>query len=428
MLTVKYTIIFFLFLWSAPLLAQPYTEKKTQHRFAQSYLGINLQTIPSSGLLLWDQQEMAFPNLSIPRLTIGGLHFWGKLDFNINIPLTTLGDQSLSEEDNFWLTSGGDLSARYYPWRMKYNFIRPYVGYSANEMKFGINSKSEGNRQDIFITSSLITGISFARNDWQINIENMWLPYNTRGFYSNRSNGYNLKLPKNYVSVGIIKYFEGTIREEKDFYSGRIFELEDQLRKENKLNSFSVGIAPSGAYFLLAPGNNDEIRRSLPRHKANFVWEFSVGYLFHDAGIHLGFSYRDYTSTSESYGLEQLIRRKSVAFEALKFMGNYNGFVPFIGPSISYERWANAEFEDDIQLNFTQRNSFISPGIIFGWDILASPLEVWVLRTNLRYYPFQRISAPDGSKSRVDQFEFNFIQLVIYPNRWVHVSKAKRNR
>ena len=64
----------------------------------------------------------------------------------------------------------------------------------------------------------------------------------------------------------------------------------------------------------------------------------------------------------------------------------------------------------------------ISVGVLFGWDILASPLETWVLRTNLRYYPFQRINDSDGTKTRVDQFEFNFIQLVLYPNRMKNIA------
>jgi uncharacterized membrane protein len=117
-----------------------------------------------------------------------------------------------------------------------------------------------------------------------------------------------------------------------------------------------------------------------------------------------------------------------LALEAFWFFWDYNGFVPFVGPTISFERWASCRFENYVQQGETQRTQMISPGILFGWDILASPLETWVLRTNLRYYPFQKVRDSDGKWSRVDQFEFNFIQLVVYPNRWVHIRKAKRER
>lgn len=405
--------------------AQPYVQEKTQHRFAQTYLGLNTQIIPSAGSMYWNGNNYSFPTMSTSRFTIGGLHFWGKVDFNINIQLTALADFSLDPNSEFEFKPGGDLSARYYPWRIEYSKIRPYFGVSFNEMIFGMKDENAGERRDLFITSSILSGFSFANNGWQLNTEWMWMPHNKRTFYPDRIDFYTFELPRSYFSIGIVKYFEGTLREEKDMLSGRMKQLESRFRKEGKLNSISIGAAPSGSYFLKAPSLNDEVRKSLPRHKGNFVWDYGLGYLFHDAGFHIGVSYRNYTSSVESYGLEHLIRRQSFSIEGFKFFWNYNGFVPFIGPSISFDRWATGEFEGHVQLGETQRKEMISPGIIIGWDILASPLETWVLRTNLRYYPFQKIRGTDGKVSRVDQFEFNFIQLVIYPNRLLNYPKLK---
>lgn len=400
-------------------------QQKTPHRFAQTYFGLNAQITPSQGSMIWNGNTYSFPTMTSPRFTIGGLHFWGKVDFNLNIPLATFSDFSLDESTEFKFNPGGDLSARFYPWRMEYEKVRPYAGISFNEMTFSLDNEDAGSRIDLFITSSLIGGISFANNDLQVNAELMWLPNNERTFYADRTTPYTLELPRSYFSIGIVKYFDSTLREEADTQSGRMDRLVAKFRKEGKLNSFSIAAAPSGSYFLKAPALNDPIRHSLPRHKGNFVWDFGLGYLFHDVGIHAGVSYRDYTSRVESYDFENLIRRRSFALEAFKFFWNYNGFVPFIGPSISFERWAAGEFEGNTQLGQTQRKQMISPGIIFGWDILASPLETWVLRTNLRYYPFQKIPGTDGNTSRVDQFEFNFIQLVIYPNRLFNYPKVK---
>ncbi|WP_428236742.1 hypothetical protein [Gracilimonas sp.] len=415
----------FLVISGSLLSAQPYMEKKSQHRFAQSYVGLNAQVTPSSGLMFWDGETHAFPLMTSPRISIGGLHFWGKVDFNLNIPLTTFADFKLDDETDFEFNPGGDLSARYYPWRSQFNKLRPYAGFSFNEMIFSLKNENAGTRRDLFITTSVLAGLAFASNGWQINAELMWLPNNKRTFYPDRMSPETFELPKSYFSVGLIRYFEGTLREEADLESGRMQRLVERFRKEGKLNSFSLAAAPSGSYFMLAPPLNDPMRRSLPRHKGTFVWDYGLGYLFHDAGLHIGVSYRDYTSAVESYGFEHLIRRRSLALEGFKFLGDYNGFVPFIGPSISLESWATGEFEEDIQQGKTIRKQMISPGIIFGWDILASPLETWVLRTNLRYYPFQKIKGTDGKTTRVDQFEFNFIQLVIYPNRLFNYPKVK---
>jgi outer membrane protein W len=406
--------------------AQVYMEEKTQHRFAQTYVGLNTQFTSTQGSFMWGDQMYQFAPLVSPRFTIGGLHFWGKWDFNMNIPLARFYDQSVDENTDYHFNSGGDLSARYYPWRMQFGKLRPYAGISINEMTFGFETENVGDRNDLFITSSLLGGISYAKNGWQLNAEIMWLPRNERDFYSSRSIENTVKLPKTYFSLGLMKYFDGTLHDEEDKLSGRTKKIENELRRKNKLNSFSVGIAPSGSYFLHAPGYENADRQSVPRHKGAFNWEFGLGYLFHDAGIHVGLAYRDYTSQRESYGLDHLYRRRSIALEALFFIWDYNGFAPFIGPSISYERWAAGEFENDIQVGETVSTAMIAPGIIFGWDILASPLETWVLRTNLRYYPFQKIEDIAGKKSRVDQFEFNFIELVLYPNRMVNVPRAKK--
>lgn len=414
---LKLVLLVSIVLLPALVQAQPYIEMETQHRFAQSYIGLNIQSVPAAGSYLWKGATRKLPFLLSPRITLGGLHFWGKVDFNLNFPLARFGDFTLDEESELYFNPGGDLSARFYPYKVEYGKLRPFIGYSANEMQFGLKDEEAGRRRELFITSSAIGGLSYANSNWQINAEMMWVLNNRRQFYADRTTEYTLELPGAYFSLGLVKYFEGTIREEKDLITGRVYEREEKLRKKGKLNSLSISFAPSGAYFMKWPSFDDLERQSLPRHKASMVWEFGAGYLFHDWGIHMGVSYRDYTSEVESYGFEHLIRRRSVAVEARKFFWDYNGFVPFVGPSISFERWATGEFEQNVQRGTTQRTTMISPGIVFGWDIIASPLETWILRTNLRYYPFQKIKGTDGQSIRTDQFEFNFIQLVIYPNR-----------
>ncbi len=421
-----YFILLILVFVNSNASAQVYMNQKTQHRFAQSYLGINLQVQPGSGSFIWNGQSHQFPVVTAPRINIGGMHFWGKVDFNMNFPVARFTDPQILPQTEIYFNSGGDLSMRYYPWRLEYGKIQPYFGYSANEMTLGFDDEQLGFRYDFFITSSALGGLSFAQKDWKFHAEFMWMLNNERDFYSNRFDEHTFKLPNGYLSFGFVKFFEGTLKNEEDLVSGNMQRWEQQLRKENKLNSFSLSFAPSGAYALLAPSYpGDELRQSLPRHKATMVWEYAAGYLFHDAGIHLGLTFRDYTFDTESFEFEHLMRRGSLSIEMLKFVGDYQGFVPFIGPTISFERWAVGEFLENEQVGDVMRTRMISPGIIFGWDILASPLETWVLRTNLRYYPFQKIKDANGTNIRIDQFEFNFIQLVLYPNRMIHIPKLK---
>lgn len=419
LLIMIYQIIF------SPLYGQLYLEDKSQHRFAQTYIGVNTQIIPSSGKLFWQGTEQPFPQFIAPRFTIGGLHFWGKLDFNVNFLLASLGNHSINQDGEVEFISGNDLSARYYPWRVEYNKIRPYLGYSVNVMNLSLGNERQGTRSDAFVTSSLIGGFSYAKNDWQLNAELMFLPKNKRTFYSAINQSHLFELPRSYFSIGIVRFFDATIKEEALMKSGQTATIEKRLTAKNKLNTFSLAVAPSSSFFIKSPEFSTDLQ-SLPRHKSNFNWDWGLGYLFNKAQIHIALSYRIYSSNSISYQLEHIARRRSIALEGFKFIGNYKGFAPYIGLSLSSERWAVGYFENDVLQGNVQRTSFISPGVILGWDIVPSPIDTWVLRTNLRYYPMQEINDVNNQKSRVDQFEFNFIQLVLYPNRMINVYKAKK--
>ncbi|WP_375561993.1 hypothetical protein ACE193_05435 [Bernardetia sp. OM2101] len=418
-------VLIFILVFSLSSNAQVYTEKKSQHRFAQSYFGFNTQIVPASGSLIWQGQEQEFPTAIMPHLTLGGLHFWGKLDFNMTLYLTNLGSTKLQNNGEVDYRSAGSLSAKYYPWRMEFKKLRPYMGVCLDFSSLGLGNDTQGKRYDGFITPMPVGGFSFALKGWQINAEAMFLANNKKTFYSSETQRNTFELPKTYLSLGLVKYFDTTIREEKPKESGGTAEVTASLAAKRKLNSFSIGVAPSSSFFLQSPKFSEELE-SLPLHKASFNFDIGAGYFFYKAKLHAGFSYRNYSSKTISYSLEHIVRRQSIAFEAYKFLFDYNGFVPFIGASISSEKWATGLFRNDTQQGEIVRTEMISPGIIFGWDIVPSSLDTWVLRTNLRYYPMQKINDIDGKKSRVDQFEFNFIQFVIYPNRIINFRKAKK--
>lgn len=405
--------------------AQLYTEKKSRHRFAQSYIGFNTQIVPAAGRLVWQNQEQEFPTTIMPHLTLGGLHFWGKLDFNMTLYLTNFGNLKLQNNGEVEYRSAGSLSARYYPRRMEFKKLRPYMGAFLDFSSLGLGNKTHGKRYDGFITLMPVGGISFALKNWQINAETTFLLNNKKTFYSSETQKNTFELPRTSFSLGIVRYFDNTIKEEKPTESGKTAKVTAKLAANKKLNSFSIGFSPSSAFFLQSPQFSEELE-SLPIHKASFNFDIGVGYFFYKAKLHTGFSYRNYSSKAISYSLEHIVRRQSIAFETYKFLFDYNGFVPYLGASISAEKWATGLFRNNIQQGEVARTEMISAGLIFGWDIVPSPLDTWVLRTNLRYYPFQEINDINGKKSRVDQFEFNFIQLVIYPNRIINFRKVKK--
>ena len=55
-------------------------------------------------------------------------------------------------------------------------------------------------------------------------------------------------------------------------------------------------------------------------------------------------------------------------------------------------------------------------GVVFGWDIKQSDVDYITLRTNLRYTPEFNFKS-GGYKFTSERIEFNFIQIVYYPER-----------
>lgn len=413
--------------WSLQLIvAQPYLEKASQHRFARGYIGLNTQYQPNSGTMFIDEVPQSFPTQVVPRITLGGVHFWGRLDFSMSLSLARFTHSQLSESTSIVYQTGGDFSARYYPWQIKEHRLRPYIGGGLQYIVLGLQHEDLGSRYDFLPSFSGVGGFSYALGDWQLNADVTWLPFTETHFYTNRTQQETFRLPSLYYSLGLVRYFDSTIKKEREKESGQWDFIVSELEPRNRLNTFTLGLAPTTAFFFENPTYQSAERQSVPNHKAVMTMEVGLGYQWHKPGIHVGMSYRNYQSTRKSYGLEHAIRRRAITVEAYKFLLDYNGFVPFIGPSLSWDRWSTGEFENGELIGSVQRTEKLTPGIIFGWDIVASPYETWLLRTNLRYYPLVEITDIEGKKSRVDQFEFNFIQVVLFPNRLWHVTKRKK--
>jgi len=428
---MKTTLLFTLaWLCSLSLQAQVYLEEQNQHRFAQTHVGLHYRYQPEGGKIFWQGadglESGTFPAFGTPQISIGGLHFWGHLNFVMHFDLPVSGAQDIAPNTKIKRQQFADLAAHFYPWRMEFGKLRPFIGgtYVGHNLTYEQNGRD---RTDGWLTFYPEAGLSFGSRNWQATLKATYFLSPEKGFYVDSRTPVSLELPPLQISLGLSRYFDTTLREEPGIKDGSTYALEEQLQSAGKLNSLSVGIGASSGIFLRRPAFEDFVRQSLPEHKTALNLDFGLGYLFHRSGVHVGVAYRDYDSRVGSFGYQQILRRRSVALEGYKFLLDYNGFVPFLGLSLSYDRWAMGDFEGNIQVGEVARTEGIQPGLILGWDILPSPLETWVLRTNLRYYPNLEINSVAGGKARVDQLEFNFIQLVFYPQRMYHVGKTKRH-
>lgn len=402
---MKALLSLFVLLITNQLLAQA-----DRYRFAETYFGLeteialenNYFNSPSNG----ESQKLA-SSLS-PRLLIGGTHFWGHADFYISIPLYSLpfnGSKAIKQSNSTF------TGFRLLPFKLKNNSLRPYLG-------LGLNSK-ELKPKDGPLYSNWQC---FYEGGFQYRKKNKILGLGIRYFENNsfqaaltrsdiqkiNSSPFSFSLYYSWVFDGTAGYSSQGSKK----YMSNIYALAKEKRAFNTY-SIAVGLnaliplektelASQQAFF------NDEIEGKLSP-------DLSLGYYHSGLDASLRLSFRPLKQKEEAYGYSHELARYSTALEFIKFIGDYHGFVPFVGPYVSHDYYRLSE-KDQGQSMIDYSTHKPGYGLVFGWDIRLTELDYLILRTNLRYSPNYSYDYK-GFNFSSKQIEFNFIQLVFYPER-----------
>lgn len=401
--------------------SQVYTEKQSRHRFAQLNLGLDVQSSFGGSTKYLDAfgntQSLNLTNSFSPRFLIGGTHFWGHADFYIGIPLfsTTL------KKDNQEITAfrGVETVLKFYPLRIEHNKVRPYIGTSLAPFYFEQKNNNFQYSSGPELTNTsfpLLGGLTFNSKNHLVEIGLAWNYQNQQDYYISRSQMEKINTPPLYATFSYRYMLETTLGAEKNWESGRTKEVTDILAEKGRLNGFYVGAGISSAFWLKKSDYNQKNRPYINQSGISIMPDFTLGYYWHKPDLNLAIGYRGYSTSTDSYGASQQLRRQSLLLEATKFLFDYHGFVPFVGPAISFEKLS---FIEDFEGNRTQdkQKEKFGYGLTFGWDIRPNRIQTWILRTNLRWFPNLSLEAEPGSNISFDNLEFNFIQLIIYPSR-----------
>jgi len=377
------------------VIAQPYTgNRHTRHRFAQLTLGAGLRAIPSQGLESYGDDPIEFE----PCFHIGGTHFWGHSEFYIDIPLVESG-----------VFSGGvETGMRLFPWPVENGKLRPYFRASMNVTELQI-ADGAAYSQLVF---PLGLGITYSRRNWILDAGWSLTSQRQVSYYSSLNTATKVSLPNSWFSIGINKMLETTLSAERSWRDSSIFKITEKLAAQRRLNGFTIAAGISSAWLLEPIAFNEEFH-SYFHHQVAFApfADLGLGYYHHTSDMQLNIAYRGYTLKHQAYGKEQSLRRRSIGLEVFKFLADYHGFVPFVGGIISYE---GLRLRDPLA---NQESGDLAGGISFGWDIRPNRVQTFILRTNLRYYPKLSIEMEGRPEFNLGQIEFNFIQLVIFPER-----------
>jgi hypothetical protein len=418
---MKKLLVPFLLVLSLHISAQEYLQEgKKRLNFAKTYFELGGQYVPSfMGKKLSETGSVqTFENAAsiAPYLNIGAMHFWGHADFYFSIPLSQI-QLNPKNDANFSLIQSVVTGARVLPWAFKDQKIRPY---------FGINWAVGNIKQDVvnasFSKSKLLfdAGILYGKKNFMTRLGINFDPNNTWNYPLSKTNFQSIKTPPLTAYFGFIYTYESTRSknmEKENAEMNALPQISSPALNATKKGDWFVGVGPSSSFMLSNSAYNESKYPFFTKKRiSNTFFDIGLGYQLNKAGIVFALSYRNPKFSNAAFGVTQTIKKNSIAFETYKFLTDYSGFTPYLGLNLAYDNTVYSEKTETN--NFETTTNQFNPGITFGWDILPGKTKQWfVLRTNLRWYPFQKLHI-EGQNFSQNQLEYNVIQAVFYPSRY----------
>ena len=392
-----------------------YEKIKKSTSFASLTLGGDLLTLGHSATLI-NGLKTQLPAQTMPRINVGGTHFWGHTDFYVTFPLGLSLGLGKAGVNGFNYTEGVETGAKFYPWAMKKGRLTPYIGISFQPMSFkytlkGDEYKYEGSNYSKFITP-IHAGLTYTSRNYMYNIGARWVKNANFDYYQSP----DIKVASSYsplnFNISIFRFMDT----DKSLASSRAL---DQLNKKYYVLEKENGI--SGWYWAIGPSTALQMSKSSYFKNAHpyfyedmnnsfLVPEIAVGKYYYKGDFNVNVAARYMFWSKSAFDTKITMSRFSTAVEGYKFLLDYHGFVPFVGPSIMLDHLVVNENGSKIT------NVKPAIGIVFGWDIRLSQTGTSLLRTNLRYVPGHHVKVRDD-KIMFDHLEFNFIQYVKFFGR-----------
>lgn len=402
---------------SDQMYTQSYLDKST--RFAWFTYGGDINYLTggrtqqlTEGIL----QNTDFGHTLMPRLTIGGIHFWGHADFYVSFPLSFLTLQGIPAGlEQLEVYQGVETGARVYPLKLRPKRLSPFLGISFRRIRFAQEAQSSVFENGVpsygrFIHPAQF-GLTYTSSRWHISASGYYNFQNTFDYFIAPQVTADVELHPLSFNLSLLRYVDSDRHMRTERAAQQINEDYEVLQKEGLLSTWFWGIGPSAA---LQRSKSPYLEANFPffydEYAASVLPDLSLGRYFHKPDLSASLTYRTYGNTYEGFDDMIQSRRHSIGVESVKFLFNYLGFVPFVGPALTYEHLRASVNQTD----YTVQK--LAAGITFGWDIRVTRTGSSLLRTNLRYFPNLHMNI-EGEKLMFDHLEFNFIQWVQFIGR-----------
>jgi len=397
-----------------------------RHSFAKSYFGISNFIVPglndgnflnSAGTI----QEFQRNGFTSPAINIGATHFWGYADIYISINTANLKFGTDEQKNRF--AFGTFTGVRVYPFPSKEKTIRPYVGYKFSPFRYNQNDIAGNNFKYTKVKSVFDIGLGIQLPNFYFTLEYGRVLNPSFDTYLSRNVKSKDKFPSQILQIGLNYTIETTKGS-----GGAETEKANRLYSKSNKYGFFLSAGPSSVFPV---GTSNYIADLYPfldnKTNSSIFPDMSIGYHFTKTDLVTALSFRPMTQKRNAYDFQQKINRKSIILEFYKYVADYHGFVPYVGVGVGYENLHLTETDYGSKITQLTQNKF-SPAVVFGWDVRPSvKADWWILRTNLRYYPFLNIEH-QGKKISLQHLEFNFIQFVLYPQKMKISKNSSKNK
>ena len=389
--------------YSTCVLAEPlpYEIQEDRFSFAQLYIGGDYSHYSITSPRLMGEQHTS--SVSVPSITIGALHYWGKADFYVSFPLQQNGG---GEAIEYSFKPGVETGFKYYPITITDKSFRPFVGAGFAFPSYQqTTDNNRGALQSKFVLAAN-AGVSYTLSPFIFDIGVKYTPNSHIDYYLAPDTQKRVEYSEYALFIGA-KFFTDTTLAQRQ-QSGSSADLAKGLYPY-------IGIGPSSSWSTNDSSFVDKAHPHLGiKNDATVFPELSAGVHWKNTNRKghrtiFNISYRPQQLEIEGFGITNKYVNNSLAVEVLQSFWDYHGFVPFAGLSYATNK---LEFTSDASgknVETTEKSNEF--GAVFGWDILPSHQTPWFLRTTLRYYPEIALETPRG-EIQFPNFEFNFIQFI----------------
>ncbi len=400
--------------------------------FATTYFELGMGFSPAfTGKQLVNNQSIPFEHSASanPYFNWGGFHFWGHGEFYVSFPLGQL-DFSPNDKNKAKLTHSVATGARFFPWKYQPNKLRPYVGVSWSALDFKQKIENEDNpvlsKDFMWVPEA---GLLYGHGSFSLRVGVSYFHDNKWTYPVSKTRLEEITTPRFRVQAGLVYSFEGSKNNSAEL--NKKWNSYKTISKPGAgathFGDFFMGVGPSTSFSLAKSNYNQALLPYLKNKMTSEPYfDIALGYQFNKAGMFCALSFRNPIFTTSGYGTNQTIKKTSLAVEVNKFLTDYSGFVPYVGLNVAYDHLMYTE--ETTQGSKKQTFAKIEPGLTIGWDILPGKTDEYlILRTNLRWYPLSSFEI-EGKKFDFSQLEYNLIQLVFYPGRYLRWKKTKTKR